>query len=128
MNLPDTHNCDITSLHYERDVVSLEFDVVSLERDVVSLERDVVSLEGDVVSSERDVVGNVIMKQTACHMAYASRSVSIAEANYAITNLETLAVVSAITHFRYYVYGYNVTVTADHAAVSGRHLIMIISS
>ena len=49
-------------------------------------------------------------------MAYASRSISAAEANYAITNLEILAVVWAITHFRYYLYGHNVTVT-DHAAV-----------
>ena len=50
-------------------------------------------------------------------VAYASQSVSVAEANYAITNLETLAVVWAITHFRYYVYGHNVTVVTDHAAV-----------
>ena len=32
----------------------------------------------------------------------ASRSVSNTEANYSITNLETLAVVWAITHCRYY--------------------------
>ena len=50
-------------------------------------------------------------------VAYASRSVSASEANYAITNLETLAVVWAIAHFRYYVYGHNVTVITDHAAV-----------
>ena len=50
-------------------------------------------------------------------MAYASRSVSNTEANYAITNLETLAVVWAIAHFRYYPYGHNVTVITDHAAV-----------
>ena len=50
-------------------------------------------------------------------VAYASQSVSASEANYAITNLETLAVVWAITHFRYYLYGHNVTVITDHAAV-----------
>ena len=50
-------------------------------------------------------------------VAYASQSISASEANYAITNLETLAVVWAITHFRYYLYGHNVTVITDHAAV-----------
>ena len=38
-------------------------------------------------------------------VAYASRSISNAEANYAIIDLETLAVVWAVTHFRYYLYG-----------------------
>ena len=51
-------------------------------------------------------------------VVYASQSVSASEANYAITNLETLAVVWAITHFRYYLYGHNVTVITDHAAVN----------
>ena len=50
-------------------------------------------------------------------VAYTSRSVSASEANYAITNLETLAVVWAITHFRYYLYGHNVTVITDYTAV-----------
>ena len=50
-------------------------------------------------------------------MAYASRSVSTAEANYAVIDLETLAVVWAVTHFRYYLYGHDVTIVTDHAAV-----------
>ena len=50
-------------------------------------------------------------------MAYASRSVSTAEPNYAITNLETLAIVWAVVHFRYYLYGHSKVVIADHAAV-----------
>jgi len=50
-------------------------------------------------------------------VAYASRSISNAEANYAIMDLETLAVVWAVTHFRYYLYGHNVTIIIDHAAV-----------
>ena len=50
-------------------------------------------------------------------VAYASRSISSAEANYAVTDLETLAVVWAVTHFRYYLYGHSVTIITDHAAV-----------
>ena len=50
-------------------------------------------------------------------VAYASQSVSASEANYAITDLETLAVVWAVTHFRYYLYGHNVTIITDYAAV-----------
>jgi len=43
-----------------------------------------------------------------------SHSVSKAESNYAVTNL---AVVWAVTHFRYYLYGHNVIMITDHAAV-----------
>ena len=50
-------------------------------------------------------------------VAYASRSVSTTETNYAITDLETLAAVWAVTHFRYYLYGHDVTIITDHAAV-----------
>ena len=50
-------------------------------------------------------------------IAYASRSVSVTEANYGITDLETLAFVWAVTNFRYYLYGHNVTIITDHTAV-----------
>ena len=50
-------------------------------------------------------------------VAYASRSLSIAERNYGITELETLAVMWAVTHFRAYLYGHHVTVYTDHSAV-----------
>ena len=49
-------------------------------------------------------------------VAYASRSLSIAERNYSITELETLSVVWAVQHFRA-LYGHNVTVITDHSAV-----------
>ena len=53
-----------------------------------------------------------------------------AERNYGITDLETLAVVWALSHFHYYLYGHKVQVITDHTAVkaildlpnpSGRH-------
>ena len=50
-------------------------------------------------------------------IAYASRALSGAEKNYGITDLETLAMVWAISHFHYYLYGYRVTVYTDHSAV-----------
>ena len=50
-------------------------------------------------------------------VAYVSRALTPAEKNYAITELETLAVVWAITHFHVYLYGHDVTVYTDHMAV-----------
>jgi len=51
-------------------------------------------------------------------ISYASRALSVQERNYAITELETLAVVWAIGHFQKYLYGHSVTVYSDHAAVN----------
>ena len=50
-------------------------------------------------------------------MAYASRVLSDQEKRYAITKLETSAVVWAKSHFYCYLYGRNVTVLTDHSVV-----------
>ena len=50
-------------------------------------------------------------------IAYGSRVLSVPQRNYGITELETLAVVWALTHFLAYVYGHEVTVVTDHSAV-----------
>ena len=64
-------------------------------------------------------------------VAYDSRSLSSNDKRYAITDLETLAVVWAIGHFQYYLYGQDVTISTDHQAVkailsslnaSGKHV------
>ena len=50
-------------------------------------------------------------------VAYASCLISSTEANYAITDLETIAVVWAVTCFCYYLFRHTVTIITDHAAV-----------
>ena len=66
-------------------------------------------------------VGAVLMQykedQKLHPVAYASRSLSAAERNYSITELETLAVVWALSSFHPYLYRQSVTIVTDHAAV-----------
>ena len=50
-------------------------------------------------------------------VAYASRSLTPQERNYSVTELETLAVVWAMSHYHYYLYGHSVKVYTDHSAV-----------
>ena len=65
-------------------------------------------------------LGAVLSQQTDGKLhpvAYASRALSRPQKNYGITELETLAVVWAITHFRHCLYGKSVTIFTDHSAV-----------
>ena len=50
-------------------------------------------------------------------VAYASRTLSSTERHYTVTELETLAVVWAMSHFHHYLYGHNVHNPLDHSAV-----------
>ncbi len=59
-------------------------------------------------------------------IAYASRSLNQAEANYSVTHQETLAIVWALKLFGDIILGYPITVFTDHAPVTelfkGRNL------
>ena len=50
-------------------------------------------------------------------VAYASRALNQAEKNYSVTEIETLAVVWAVTYFHIYLFGNKVTILTDHSAV-----------
>ena len=75
------------------------------------LETDASNLGLGAVLSQHQVDG----KQHP--VAYASRALTQAEKRYSITELETLAVVWAVSYFRFYLYGHDVSVYTDHSAV-----------
>ncbi|KAK4321239.1 hypothetical protein Pmani_007963 [Petrolisthes manimaculis] len=47
-------------------------------------------------------------------IAYASRTLNKAEKNYAVTEIEALAVVWALKKFKYIIYGYPIEILTDH--------------
>ena len=50
-------------------------------------------------------------------VAYSCRSLNPQEENYSVTEFETLAVVWAMSHYHYYLYGHSMKVYTDHSAV-----------
>ncbi len=51
-------------------------------------------------------------------IACASRVLTSAESKYSVTHLEALAVFRALKHFRDIIFGYPITVSTDHIAVT----------
>ncbi len=67
-------------------------------------------------------LGAVLMQPDRCGklgaISYASQSLNHAEGNYAVTHLESLAIVWALKKFHDLIYGYPVTVYTDHLPVT----------
>ena len=75
-------------------------------------------LETDVSVRVLGAVLSQIKEDGQTHqVAFASRALATPEKNYSITDLETLAVVWAVSHFHAYLYGHDVEVRTDHSAV-----------
>ena len=67
-------------------------------------------------------IGSVLMQQIPGSrpqvIAFASRVLNACESRYSVTNLEALALVWSLKHFRDIIYGYPITVYTDHVAVT----------
>lgn len=76
------------------------------------------TLETDASGSGLGAILSQAQEDGRLHsVAYASRALSPQEKRYAITELEMLAVVWAMSHFCHYLCGHDVTVITDHSAV-----------
>ncbi|KAJ3659856.1 hypothetical protein Zmor_011519 [Zophobas morio] len=70
--------------------------------------------------ASKEGLGVILLQESAGQMhpiAYASRTLTTAEKNYSITELEALAVLYGLTHFRHFVYGSPIIVKSDHHAL-----------
>ncbi len=59
---------------------------------------------------------HVVREEDEFPVAFFSRQLRGAERNYSVTELETLAIVAAVLHFDFYLYGAPVVVFTDHRA------------
>ena len=59
---------------------------------------------------------HVIRDEEELPVAFYSRQLQNAEKRYSITELETLAIVAAIKHFQFYIYGAHINIITDHKA------------
>ena len=82
-----------------------------------SFERGFILETDACISGIGAVLSQLQLDELLHPVAYASRALSQAECRYSITELETLAVVWAISHFHSYLYGHSVVVYTDHSAV-----------
>ena len=82
-----------------------------------SFERGFILETDACISGIGAVLSQLQLDELPHPVAYASRALSQAECRYSITELETLAVVWAISHFHSYLYGHSVVVYTDHSAV-----------
>lgn len=70
--------------------------------------------------ASHDGIGVIVLQQQQGEkhpIAYASRNLTKAEKNYPISELEALAVIYGLTHFRHFIYGKPVTIVSDHHAL-----------
>ena len=73
-----------------------------------------------VCDASREGLGAALKQETPdgwATIAYASRFLNSCEQKYSVNELELLAAVWAIEHFKYYLYGRRFTLITDHQAL-----------
>ena len=64
------------------------------------------------------VLSQISHQGKECVIVYYSRALTNPERHYCITRRELLAIVAAVKHFHYYVYGSHFTIGTDHGALN----------
>lgn len=74
-------------------------------------------LDTDASGEGSGAVLSQLVDGQECVIAYASKKFSKAERHYSVTRRELLAVVTAVKHFRHYLFGRRFTVRTDHGSL-----------